>query len=111
VCYGLSRRELPFKRLVPVAVTDKGIKLAPVVKKMDMRFEGLVVLKTVLPWVHAAPLLSYFRISGKPGWRLIHCNSQASNSVLKRMVNNFSETSASRRPGVEESPQHAPALS
>jgi len=33
VCYGLSRRELPFKRLVPVAVTDKGIKLAPVVTK------------------------------------------------------------------------------
>jgi iron complex transport system substrate-binding protein len=82
---------------------------------MDMLVEGSVVveLKTVesLLRVHAAQLLSYLRLAGKPVGLLINFNSPTLRSGLKRIVNNFSETSASRRLGVEESLEDAPAIS
>jgi len=104
LCYELSLRELKFKRQVPLPVAYKGIKLA-CGYKMDLLVDDLVVveLKTVerLLQVHSAQLLSYLRLSGKPVGLLINFNSPTIKSGLKRIVNNFSETSASRRLGVE----------
>jgi len=114
LCYELSQRELKFARQVPLPVTYKEIKLA-CGYKMDLLVEGLVVieLKTVeglLP-VHSAQLLSYLRLSGKPVGLLINFNSPTVKSGLKRIVNNFSEASASPRLGVEENLEDAPAIS
>ncbi|HET9319453.1 MAG TPA: GxxExxY protein [Bryobacteraceae bacterium] len=113
VCYELSQRELKFERQVPLPVAYKGIKLA-CGYKMDLLVEDLVVveLKTVeiLLQVHSAQLLSYLRLSGKPVGLLITFNSPTIKSGLKRIVNNFSETSASRRLGVEKNREDAPAL-
>lgn len=114
LCYELSLRGLEFKRQVGLPVTYKGIKLA-CGYKMDLLVEDLIVveLKTVenLLRVHSAQLLSYLRLSGKPVGLLINFNSSTLKSGLKRIVNNFSEASASRRLGVEESSDDAPALS
>ena len=114
LCYELSQRGLKFERQVPLPVAYKEIKLA-CGYKMDLLVEGLVVveLKTVesLLAVHSAQLLSYLRLSGKPVGLLINFNSPTVKSGLKRIVNNFSQTSASRRLGVEESLEDAPALS
>ena len=107
------QRELKFKRQAPLPVTYKGIGLA-CGYKMDLLVEGLVVveLKTVGSLrVHAAQPLSYLRLSGRPVGVLINFNSPTLKSGLKRIVNNFSETSASRRLGVEEGSEYAPALS
>jgi len=113
LCYELSLRELKFKRQVPLPVAYKGIKLA-CGYKMDLLVDDLVVveLKTVegLLQVHSAQLLSYLRLSGKPVGLLINFNSPTIKSGLKRIVNNFSETSASRRLGVEKNREDAPAL-
>ena len=100
LCYEFSQRELQFRRQVPLPVAYKGIKLA-CGYKMDLLIEDLVVveLKTVesLLRVHSAQLLSYLRLSGKPVGLLINFNSPTIKGGLKRIVNNFSETSASRR--------------
>jgi len=113
LCYELSLRELKFKRQVPLPVAYKGIKLA-CGYKMDLLVDDLVVveLKTVegLLQVHSAQLLSYLRLSGKPVGLLINFNSPTIKSGLKRIVNNFSETSASRRLGVEKNREDATAL-
>ena len=113
LCYELSQRELQFRRQVPLPVAYKGIKLA-CGYKMDLLIEDLVVveLKTVesLLRVHSAQLLSYLRLSGKPVGLLINFNSPTIKSGLKRIVNNFSEASASRRLGVEKNHEDAPAI-
>ena len=113
LCYELSLRELKFKRQVPLPVAYKGTKLA-CGYKMDLLVDDLVVveLKTVegLLQVHSAQLLSYLRLSGKPVGLLINFNSPTIKSGLKRIVNNFSETSASRRLGVEKNREDATAL-
>ena len=113
LCYELSLRELKFKRQVPLPVAYKGIKLA-CGYKMDLLVDDLVVveLKTVegLLQFHSAQLLSSLRLSGKPVGLLINFNSPTIKSGLKRIVNNFSETSASRRLGVEKNREDAPAL-
>jgi GxxExxY protein len=114
LCYELSQRGLKFERQVPLPVAYKEIKLA-CGYKMDLLVEGLVVveLKTVesLLAVHSAQLLSYLRLSGKPVGLLINFNSPTVKSGLKRIVNNFSEASASPRLGVEKNLEDAPAIS
>jgi len=114
LCYELSQCELKFQRQVPLPVSYKGIKLA-CGYKMDLVVEDLIIveLKTVeslLP-VHSAQLLSYLRLSGKSVGLLINFTSPTLKGGLKRIVNNFSETSASRRLGVEKNLKNAPALS
>jgi GxxExxY protein len=115
LCYELSQRGLEFKRQVGLPVAYKGIKLA-CGYKMDLLVEDLIVveLKTVesLLRLHAAQLLSYLRLSGKPVGLLINFNSSTLKGGLRRIVNNFSEASASRRLGVEkEGSDDAPAFS
>ena len=114
VCYELSQRGLQFKRQVPLPVTYKGIKLA-CGYKMDLLVDDLVIveLKTVetLLTVHSAQLLSYLRLSGKPVGLLINFHTPLLKSGLKRIVNHFSENSASRRLGVEKVSSEDAALS
>ena len=114
LCYELSQRQLEFQRQVPLRVAYKGVKLA-CGYKIDLLVENLVVveLKTVesVLLVHSAQLLSYLRLSGKPVGLLINFNSPTLKSGLKRIVNNFSETSAPQRLGVEKNLKNAPALS
>ena len=114
LCYQLSQRDLQFKRQVPLPVTYKGIKLA-CGYKTDLLVDDLVIveLKTVetLLAVHSAQLLSYLRLSGKPVGLLINFHTPVLKSGLKRIVNHFSENSASRRLGVEKTDSENAALS
>jgi GxxExxY protein len=114
LCYELSHRGLQFKRQVPLPVTYKGIKLA-CGYKMDLLVDDLIIveLKTVetLLSVHSAQLLSYLRLSGKPVGLLINFHTPVLKSGLKRIVNHFSENSASRRLGVEKVSSEDAALS
>jgi GxxExxY protein len=86
-------------------VTYKGVKLA-CGYKMDLLADDVVIVEfktveTLLP-VHSAQLLSYLRLSGKPVGLVINFNAAVLKSGLKRIVNQFSEDSASRRLGVEK---------
>jgi GxxExxY protein len=115
LCYEMSQRGLEFTRQVGLPVSYKGIKLA-CGYKMDLLVEDLIVveLKTVesLLRVHSAQLLSYLRLSGKPVGLLINFNSSTLKGGLRRIANNFSEVSASRRLGVErKGSDDAPAFS
>jgi len=115
LCYELSQRQLPFRRQVALPVTYKGVKLA-CGYKMDLLVDDVVIVElktveTLLP-VHSAQLLSYLRLSGKPVGLLINFNAAVLKSGLKRIVNQFSEDSASRRLGVEKPGlEHVTALS
>jgi GxxExxY protein len=105
LCYELSQRQLPFRRQVALPVTYKGVKLA-CGYKMDLLVDDVVIVEfktveTLLP-VHSAQLLSYLRLAGKPVGLLINFNAAVLKSGLKRIVNQFSEDSASRRLGVEK---------
>ena len=105
LCYELSQRDLQFKRQVPLPVTYKGIKLA-CGYKMDLLVDDLVIveLKTVESLLasslgSAAELFAALRKAGRPADKL---STPVLKSGLKRIVNHFSETSASRRLGVEK---------
>ena len=94
LCFELSELGLNFKRQVPLPVSYKGIKL-DCGYKMDLVVEDSVVLelKTVdrlLP-VHAAQLLTYLKLSGKPVGLLINFNEPVLKKGLKRLVNRFRE--------------------
>jgi len=113
LCFELSQLGLTFKRQVPLPVTYKGIKL-DCGYKMDLVVEDTVVLelKTVdclLP-IHAAQLLTYLKLSGKPIGLLINFNEPVLKKGLKRLVNHFRETGqphvpsapSARQPGGNE---------
>src|SRR5271169_365952 len=114
LCYELSQRGLQFKRQVPLPVTYKGVKLT-CGYKMDLLVDDLVIveLKTVetLLAVHSAQLLSYLRLSGKPVGLLMNFHTPVLKSGLKRIVNHFSENSASLRLGVEKARSEDAAIS
>lgn len=94
LCVELNQLGLRFKRQGPLPVSSKGIKL-DCGYKMDLVVEDTVVLelKTVdqlLP-VHAAQLLTYLKLSGKPVGLLINFNEPVLKKGLKRLVNRFRE--------------------
>jgi GxxExxY protein len=95
LCYELSQMCLGFQRQVKLPVLYKGIKLA-CGYKMDLVVEDAVVLelKTVdqlLP-VHSAQLLTYLRLSGKKVGLLLNFNEPLLKKGLKRLVNQFPES-------------------
>jgi GxxExxY protein len=99
LCFELTQRNLRFKRQVPLSISYKGIHL-DCGYKMDLVVEDTVVLelKTVdqlLP-IHAAQLLTYLKLSGKPVGLLINFNEPVLKKGLKRLVNHFREI-----PGVQ----------
>ena len=96
LCYELNQLGLNFQRQVALPITYKGIKL-DCGYKMDLVVEETVVLelKTVdqlLP-IHTAQLLTYLKLSGKPIGLLINFNEPVLKKGLKRLVNQFRESS------------------
>ena len=95
LCFELSKLGLHFRRQVALPVSYKGIKL-DCGYKMDLLVEDSVVLelKTVdqlLP-IHAAQLLTYLKLSGKPVGLLINFNEPVLKKGLKRLVNHFNDS-------------------
>jgi GxxExxY protein len=100
LCHELNLRGLKFRRQVELPVRYKAVSL-DCGYIMDVVVEDLVVLelKTVdklLP-VHEAQLLTYLKLSKHPIGLLINFHTHLLKDGLKRIVNNFSESSASPR--------------
>ncbi len=91
---------LVFERQKPLPVSYKGVKL-DCGYRLDLIVAGkvLVELKTVeeiLP-IHEAQLLTYLKLSGANLGLIINFNVPVLKQGVKRIVNNFSESSASPR--------------
>jgi GxxExxY protein len=100
LCHELSMAGLVFERQKPLPVSYKGVKL-DCGYRLDLIVAGkvLVELKTVeeiLP-IHEAQLLTYLKLSGANLGLIINFNVPVLKQGVKRIVNNFSESSASPR--------------
>jgi GxxExxY protein len=113
LCYELSRLRLGFARQVAVPVEYKGLKL-DCSYRLDLLVEDSVIvevkaLEQVLP-VHPAQLLTYLKATGKPVGLLINFNVPILANGVKRMVNNYQDSSlrVPQRLGVSagEGPSH-----
>ena len=98
LCYELSQNGLPFNRQVALPVAYKGIKL-DCGYIMDLVVEDLVIveLKTVekfLP-IHEAQLLTYLKLNQLEVGLLINFNVPVLRSGIKRIVNQFNDSSVS----------------
>jgi GxxExxY protein len=104
LCHELSIAGIAFERQKPLPVHYKNVKL-DCGYRLDLVVERKVIieLKTVeglLP-IHEAQLLTYLKLSGLTLGLLINFNVPMLKSGIKRIVNNFSESSASPRLGGE----------
>jgi GxxExxY protein len=102
LCHELSLAGMSFCRQVAVPVQYKAVSL-DCGYVLDLMIEDLVIveLKTVeklLP-IHEAQLLTYLRLLNKPVGLLLNFRESLLKSGLKRIVNNFSDSSASLRLG------------
>jgi GxxExxY protein len=100
LCFELSQCSLSFRRQLPLPLKYKGIKL-DCGYVMDLVVEDLVIveLKTVeklLP-IHEAQLLTYLKLYQRSVGLLINFNVPALKTGIKRIVNQFNETSAPLR--------------
>lgn len=100
LCFELSQCNLSFRRQLPLPLKYKDIKL-DCGYMMDLVVEDLVVveLKTVeklLP-IHEAQLLTYLKLYQRSVGLLINFNVPVLKTGIKRIVNQFNETSASPR--------------
>src|SRR3989337_4078215 len=98
LCYELSQNGFSFSRQVPLPVVYKGIKLE-CGYRIDIVVDNLVIveMKTVeklLP-IHDAQLLTYLKLYQRPLGLLMNFNVPALKDGIKRIVNQFQETSAS----------------
>ena len=98
LCRELSLRGIAFECQKPLPVTYKGMKL-DCGYRIDVLVEGVLVVevKSVekLAPIHEAQLLTYLRLSGCQIGLLINFNVEVLRLGVKRMVNNFSESSSS----------------
>lgn len=100
LCYELSQRGIQFERQEPLPVTYKNVRL-DCGYKLDLVIEGKIILelKTVenlLP-IHEAQLLTYLKLSGLTLGLLINFNVPVLKNGIKRIANNFVDSSASLR--------------
>lgn len=100
LCHELSLRKVAFRRQVDLPVQYKGVFL-DCGYKMDVVVNDQVVLelKTVektLP-IHEAQLLTYLKLYHREVGLLINFNVPLLKDGLKRIVNDFNESSAPRR--------------
>ena len=100
LAYEFSQRGLSFERQKPLPVVYKAVRLDGGYR-MDFLVENSVVveLKTVealLP-VHDAQVLTYLKLAKMSLGLLINFNVPLLKHGLKRIVNNFSDSSASQR--------------
>ena len=104
LCYELAQQGFFVSRQVPLPVVYKGIKL-DCGYRIDVLVNDLVIieLKTVeriLP-IHEAQLLTYLKLYHRPLGLLMNFNMPALKDGIKRLVNQFQDTSASSRLGGE----------
>jgi GxxExxY protein len=97
LCHELKLAGIEFERQQPLPVAYKGVKL-DCGYRLDLVVEGklIVELKTVqelLP-IHEAQLLTYLKVSGLTLGLLINFNVPVLRRGIKRIVNNFRETSS-----------------
>lgn len=100
LCHELTLAGLRFERQKPLPVSYKSVRL-DCGFRLDLVVEGKVIveLKTVdqLAPIHDAQLLTYLKLSGLTVGLLINFNVPVLKDGLKRIVNNFQDSSASPR--------------
>jgi GxxExxY protein len=100
LCHELALLGLKFERQKPLPVSYKGVKL-DCGYRLDLVVEGQVIveLKTVdeIQPIHEAQLLTYLKLSGVSVGLLINFNVPVLKHGVKRIVNNFQDSSASPR--------------
>ncbi|MGH7975296.1 MAG: GxxExxY protein [Limisphaerales bacterium] len=100
LCHELSIAGISFERQKPLPVHYKNVKL-DCGYRLDLAVEQKVIveLKTVenLMPIHEAQLLTYLKLSGFTLGLLINFNVPMLKNGIKRIANNFFETSASPR--------------
>lgn len=100
LCYELAQDRTRFLRQVPLPVRYKGVAL-DCGYRMDLLLEDLVIVEIkaveALAPIHEAQLLMYLKLAEKPVGLLINFNVLALKQGLKRIVNHFSDSSASLR--------------
>jgi GxxExxY protein len=98
LCRELSLRGVQFECQKALPVIYKGMKL-DCDYRVDVLVEGVLIVevKSVekLAPIHEAQLLTYLRLSGCQVGLLINFNVEVLRLGIKRMVNNFSESSSS----------------
>lgn len=100
LCFELSQRGIRFQRQKPLPVKYKSVNL-DCGYRLDLVVEGEIILelKTVehlLP-IHEAQLLTYLKLSGLTLGLLINFNVPVLKNGIKRIENNFIDSSASPR--------------
>jgi GxxExxY protein len=102
LCHELSLRGLPFRRQVELPVRYKNVRLE-CGYKIDVLVQELVVveLKAVeaLQPVHDAQILTYLKLAQLSVGLLLNFHAPTPKQGLRRIVNNFPDSSASRRLG------------
>jgi GxxExxY protein len=99
-CYELAQGGTRFLRQVPLPVRYKGIAL-DCGYRMDLLVDDLVIIEvkaveSLCP-IREAQLLTYLKLAEKPVGLLINFNVPVLKEGLKRIVNRFSDSSASLR--------------
>jgi len=112
LCYELTQQSVSFRRQVALPVRYKGVKL-DCGYRIDLLVDDLVIVEikaveSLCP-IHEAQLLTYLKLAEKPVGLLINFNVPALKQGLKRIVNHFSDSSASLRLCGED--LDAPAIS
>ena len=100
LCFELSQRGIRFERQKPLPVKYKSGNL-DCGYRLDLVVEGKIILelKTVenlLP-IHETQLLTYLKLSGLTLGLLINFNVPVLKNGIKRIANNFVDSSASPR--------------
>ena len=100
LCYELAQSGTRFLRQVTLPVRYKGIAL-DCGYRMDLLVDDLVIIEvkaveSLCP-IHEAQLLTYLKLADKPVGLLINFNVPVLKEGLKRIVNHFSDSSASLR--------------
>jgi len=100
LCFELSQRGIRFQRQKPLPVKYKSVNL-DCGYRLDLVVEGKIILelKTVehlLP-IHEAQLLTFLKLSGLTLGLLINFNVPVLKNGIKRIENNFIDSSASPR--------------
>jgi GxxExxY protein len=100
LCYELAQRGIHFERQKPLPVKYKGVNL-DCGYRLDLVVERKIILelKTVedlLP-IHEAQLLTYLKLSGLTLGLLINFNVPLLKDGIKRIANNFIDSSAPQR--------------
>lgn len=100
LCFELSQRGIRFERQKPLPVKYKSVNL-DCGYRLDLAVDEKIILelKTVehlLP-IHEAQLLTYLKLSGLTLGLLINFNVPVLKNGIKRIANNFVDSSASPR--------------